>query len=529
MRSQQHSWQRIAALSFLYLAAYVVLDFVSYLKPYGDLGVTAWNPQMGLSLAVSYFGGPQFAVPILIAQAVSDYVLRSGPLGPAVEIATSTVTGLVAIAGAWSLRRIANIDPSLKAMRDVLGLVVISIACVSAGALAYTAILSISGALGRGEFYGVMWRLFVGNLIGILVVIPFVLVFAGGRQWAKVGKDTVLQTLSIAAALVLVFGYRDASAFQLFYLLFLPLLWVALTYGVAGVSVALPIIQVGLVIGAEIRFGSDPGLTALQVLMIALTITGLLVGSIFSEREAASTRVQEQQNALNRVMRLRAAGEIAAGIAHEVNQPLAAISSYAAVAEQALAKGESELARDAVRKLSEQSTKAGRIIKSIRELLHQGVVDAKPVDVADLLTEFAELVRVTLAAKGQSLSVTVPDGLPSVRADSVQLVQALHNLVNNASDAMESAGEHGSIHIHVANVKPGYLSLSVVDRGSGFPPGYNLNEPTPFVTTKPDGIGIGLSITRTIVEAHGGQLIISSPAKGARVEMIIPTSEEQHG
>lgn len=519
------SWHRYVAVSVLYVLAYVALDDVSYLKPYGNLGVTAWNPQMGLSLALAYLAGLHYAGPILMAQAVSDYLLRSGPLGPLVETAASIVSGAVAIAGAWSLRHLARIEPNLNALRDVLGLVVVAVVCVGSGAIAYAAVLNFSGALGRGEFYIVVWRLFVGNLIGILVVVPLALMSARKRQWPPVRIDTVLQLLAIAGALVLVFGYRDATAFQLFYLLFLPLLWVALTYGMVGVAVVLPLIQIGLIVGAEIRFGNNPGLTALQVLMIALAITGLLVGSIFSEREAASARIQEQQNALSRALRLRAAGEIAASIAHEVNQPLTAIRSYAAVAEQAIATGDAKRTRDALEKISGQSAKAASIIKSIRDLLHQGVIDMKPVDVGNLLQEFEELVRVDLAFKGQSLLLTVPAYLPRIEADSVQLVQALHNLVNNASGAMMSIGQQGAIRLEVALDPPGNLSLAVIDTGPGFPPGYNIKDPTPFVTTKPDGAGIGLNIARTIAEAHGGHLLIQSTGEGARVEIRIPFVE----
>ena len=528
MRIEKLSWQQLLFVSLVYLGAYVVLDFVSYLKPYGNLGVTAWNPQMGLSLALAYLGGLGFAAPILMAQAVSDYLLRSGPLGLTVGCATSMVSGSVAIAGAWSLRRFARIDPNLNAMRDVLGLLAVAVVSVGIGAVVYTVVLSVLGALGRGEFYGVLWRLFVGNFIGILVVVPCILVFAGRRPSPALGKVAILQALAIAAALMLVFGYREATAFQLFYLLFLPLLWVALTYGTQGASVALLVIQIGLVIGAVIRFGNDPGLTALQVLMIALAITGLLVGSIFSEREAASARIQEQQNALSRAMRLRAAGEIAAGIAHEVNQPLTAIRSYAAVAEQAIDAGDLSLVREALGKVSGQSAKAAGIIKSIRDLLHQGVIETKPVDLGSLLAEFEELVRVDLALKDQMLTVAVTGGLPLIEVDSVQLVQALHNLVNNASEAMAAVGAKGPIHLDVTAKTPGYLSLAVADSGPGFPPGYNVRDPTPFVTTKPDGAGIGLSIARTVAEAHGGQLGIYSSAAGARVEILLPLVEARH-
>ena len=168
----------------------------------------------------------------------------------------------------------------------------------------------MGGELGRGEFGYVSWRGFVGDFIGILVVTPIIFLVATLRPWPRIGRDWYLQLISIIAVTFVIFGYREATAFQLFYLMFLPLLWVALRYGTPGAALALSVIQVGLVIGSEVRFGNDPGLAAMQTLMIALAVTGLIVGAIVSERETASARIRDQQAALSSALRVRAAGEI---------------------------------------------------------------------------------------------------------------------------------------------------------------------------------------------------------------------------
>ncbi len=515
---------RIAAVSLAYLAVFIGLDYISYVKPYGDLGVTAWNPQLGFGVALAYVGGAAYWPVILASQVIADFVLRSGPLGLPLELATSAVTGTSMIMPSVMLRRMHDFNRRLLSVRDVVGFVVI-VGCVTAlAAIAYTVTLSVAGALGRGEFGHVSWRLFIGNFIGIIVIAPAIfmlpsLTFRSFRwQWA-------IQLLAIVSALVIIFGYRDATAFQLFYLLFLPLLWVALTSGSRGAIFALVVIQFGLVIGAEFRFGSDPGLTALQVLMIALTITGLLAGAVFTERETTAARLRDQQFALSRALRLRAAGEIAAGIAHEVNQPLAAIRAYASVAESQLQSGDTDAALGVLRKLSLQSARAAEIIKSIRELLHQGAINASPVDLTALLQEFSELIAPELRSTEARLTIEVSPGLQPVSVDRVQLIQALHNLVNNSAEAIASSGRRGTVHIRVTKSDARNVSILVTDTGPGFPPGFNHKEPTPFFTTKDEGTGIGLSIARTVAETHGGRLLTKTDVAGASVEIVLPAAE----
>ncbi len=522
---------RAMSAGFAYLAVYAALNFVSYVKPYGSFGVTPWNPEVGLNLALAYLGGIVAAPFFLIAQFATNYVLRGGPMGFWLELVTSAVSGAAFLIAGTILRRMNFIDPRLNSVRDVLHLLLAILAASLAAAILFTLAIAIGGELGRGDFTHVVRRLVIGDVIGCLTITPFILIFVTLRPWPAPRWDAAFQVAALVGALIVVFGYRDATAFQLFYLLFLPLLWVALTYGTAGVAIAILIIQIGLLIGAEFRFGTDPGLAALQVLMFALALTGFLVGAIFIERENAATRIREQQGALDRAMRTRAAGEVAAGITHEINQPLTALRNYATVARSALENGQTELALESLAKLNTQSDRVANILKSIRDLLHQGTIDISAVSIDDLLNDFSDLMATDLASRGISLKATAPAGFPLVRIDSVQVTQALHNLVNNAADAMTGIGQHGAIRIAVSRIaskdRPEF-AISVTDEGPGFPPSVNVERPVPFVSTKSEGTGIGLSIARTVAEAHGGRLTIASAATGACVTIILPLKEAGH-
>jgi C4-dicarboxylate-specific signal transduction histidine kinase len=331
-----------------------------------------------------------------------------------------------------------------------------------------------------------------------------------------------LQVLAILVALAFVFGYHDATAFQLFYLLFLPVLWVALSHGPAGAATALAAVQIGIVVGAEIRFGSDPGFGALQVLMIALAITGLIVGAVVAEREDTAARLRDQQAALNRTLRIRSAGEIAATIAHEINQPLTALATFSGIASKALRDGDTALAERAVGRLESESQRAARVVGGIRDLLRQGALNKSAVDIRQALEQISDLYRSDLATRGVHLSVTVDGDVPEIVADPVQVQQALHNLVLNAAEAIESAGRPGRIDVVARQSGGGFVRVMVRDDGPGFPPAYDLADPPPFTSTKSEGSGIGLTVVRSIAEAHGGRFDIQSTARGAHVSLELP-------
>jgi len=511
----------------LYLAAYIALDDISFVKPYRDLGITPWNPPPGLSVAIVFLGGRFYAPFVLLAPALADIVVRGSALGLSLELALSVVSGGVYLMAAIALQEIPSFDPRFRSVRDALTLIGVTVVAALLATAATVLILLSVGSIADYEIMPVAWRAAVGDIIGILVMVPLVLLAATHRPWPMPGAMALAQLVALLAALAVVFGYRDATAFQLFYLLFLPLLWIALTYGPPGSAVALNVIQIGLIIGAEIRFGMDPGLGSLQVLMIALAITGLIVSAIVAEREDAAARLRAQQAAIARALRLRSAGEVAATIAHEINQPLTAISTYAGIAEKALEEGKVDFAQRAVAKVRGESERADQVLKGIRQLLRQGSIKKRAIDLRALLGELEMLMEEDLAKKGIRLSVAVSHDFPIIRADGVQLQQATHNLIVNGSEAILSVGRGGTVEAAASVVDGGAEALiEVRDDGPGFPPGYDIEQPAPFMTTKDEGSGLGLAVARSIAEAHGGSLVIASSPGGSRVSLRLPIERE---
>lgn len=516
------------AIGALYLVGYVAFDYLSFVRPYHNLGITPWNPSTGLSLALIFFGGVSFAPATFLAPAIAEYAVRSGETSATVMASASITFGVSYLGGGLLLQRLP-FNPRLDRLQDVLLLIAVALAAAALAAITFALLLAWGGAVAWHEFREVAWRSFVGNLIGTLVTAPLVMLATTRREPVRLGLANAVQLAAIVMALVIVFGYREATAFQLFYLLFLPLLWIALSHGTLGAVVALVAIQIGLVIGAEIRFGADPGLTALQVLMIALAITGLIVGAIVSERAIAARRLREQQAALNRAFRLRSAGEVAATIAHEINQPLTAISAYSGIAIAATEREDWELAADTIRKVRAECDRANTVLRSIRDVLAHGGLSKTRFTFDTIFAQISDVVADELTRKSVRLRWAVDPDVPAVFADATQLQQAVHNLIMNSADAIFGSGFGSVIDVSVRSVRPNSVVIEVRDDGPGFPPSEDGSMPAPFVTTKPDGSGLGLLVARSIAEAHGGSLAIRPMKRGAAVEITLPIMKDENG
>ena len=507
-----------------FLAAYVALDYVSYLKPYRDIGITPWNPPAGLAIALIFLEGLPLLPFVLLAPFIADIIVRDAQIPFPMDVLSSVLVGGTFAAAGLALQRIRQFDPRFRSVRDVLALAAVAVVTALTAASILVAIFLTSGLLLRDEVGIVIWGSAVGDIIGILTVVPLVLLWRTHRPWPALGPWMPVQLFAVLGALIVVFGYQDASAFQLFYLLFLPVLWVSLSYGPPGAATALFVVQIGIVIGAEIRFGSDPGFSSLQVLMIALSITGLIVGAIVAEREDAAARLRDQQAALNRTLRIRSAGEIAATIAHEIKQPLTALATYSGIASKALRDGDTQLAAKAIGKVESESQRAATVLTGIRDLLRQGALNKSVIDLAKAFAQISDLLRADLAKRGVALSIEPSEHVPPIVADPVQLQQALHNLILNGAESIESAGGKGRVNVRAINASNGRVRIEVSDSGPGFPPAYDIANPPPFTSTKAEGSGIGLTVVRSIAEAHAGSFHIQTSARGAIVSLEIPTT-----
>lgn len=225
-----------------------------------------------------------------------------------------------------------------------------------------------------------------------------------------------------------------------------------------------------------------------------------------TERQATQARLQELQEDLVHVSRLRAMGQMAAALSHELNQPLTATTNYLNAAARMLESQGPDLARigQAVALANQQTLRSGEIIRRLRAFVARGEVVRQPESIARLIEEASALALVGAKERGVAALLDPGQDLPPVMVDRVQIQQVLLNLIRNAIEAMEQTEER-RLHIHAA-LWESVMAVSISDTGTGILPSIESQLFQPFVTTKREGMGIGLSVCRTIVEAHGGRL-----------------------
>jgi signal transduction histidine kinase len=513
--------RRHVEIALAYLAGYVLLDWLSFVHPFGSFGITPWNPPTGLSFALILLLGPEFIPWLLVAPLLADGVVRGFALPWGAEVAaTLIIGGGYALAASLLLLPRLRFDPALGSRHSLILLVGMAVASTAVVAASYVGMLVAFGVLPAADLGRAAVRFWVGDAIGITVLTPFLLVLMTRRRLVPPSWEAVAMLILALAALWLVFSFTEAWRFQLFYLFFLPVIWTAVRFGLEGVTAGLVVTQVGLI--AAIHFTEQGGsdVTAYQALMVVLSLTGLAVGVLVSEQQRTQAQLRLNEEALSRSLRVGTMGEFAAALAHEINQPLTAVANYARLVKSA---GTPAAASEASDRLLAQVQRAAEVVRRLRNFIRLGRSEMAPIAVPRLVQEAVAYCHAELDRHGVALSLRLDRDLPVVKADALQIEQVLVNLVRNAAEALADAGRRdGRVAIEAEWDGTDSVIVRVRDNGPGFDPGLAERATTPFATTKADGLGLGLSLARSIVEAHGGRLAIESTASGAAISFTLP-------
>jgi two-component system, LuxR family, sensor kinase FixL len=249
-----------------------------------------------------------------------------------------------------------------------------------------------------------------------------------------------------------------------------------------------------------------------------------------TERQQTETRLQELQSELVHISRLTAMGEMASSLAHELNQPLAAISNYLSGCRRLLeanSDNPSAMARDALAKAADQAVRAGQIIHKMRDFVSRGETERKVERLSKLVEEASALALV--GAKEQSVRVRfqLDPKADLVLADKVQIQQVILNLIRNSVEAMAESRDRQLL-LSSSLADDNMVRVSTADSGSGITAELRERLFQPFITTKPQGMGVGLSISKTIIEAHGGSIWIEpNPGGGTIVHFTLRRATEE--
>jgi signal transduction histidine kinase len=496
-------------------AAYVALDWLSYIHPLQQSSITPWNPHPAVAIGLLALWGQRWIGAVFVAVLVAEVLVRKVAIGWPASLLVSAVLTLGYAAMAAAMTTLVAVRSPL-ATRSELGrlIAVVTLGCFVTGLL-YVAALWASGAALPGPYFEALLQFWVGDCVGILVTLPVLLMFVDAERRAELqqmlsSSVTWLQAASVACALWLVFGPVFAQPFKFFYVLFLPLVWIAVTQGLLGASLATLAIQVGIIVA--VQSVDYPSLTVfeLQALLIALAVTGLVLGVVVDERRRTAERLRES-------LRLAAAGEMSAALAHELNQPLTALANYARAGSMIASADpvDARQLREVLDKVLLEANRTAEVVRRLRDFFRTGATNLRPASIPDLASAVVEAMRPQAEGSGVVLQEEVSVGLPAVLVDSLQIEVVLRNLVANALEAAAHGAAPRWVRVEIGTDNAGHLRTVVRDSGRGVAPGDSARIFQPFWSSRATGLGMGLAISRAIVEAHGGRLWVETRGEGS--------------
>jgi signal transduction histidine kinase len=518
----------IVLLGVIYLAVYLFLEWISSSEqPFVNY---SWNPNTGASIAFVLMFGPRMVPFMFIAplldEFVDDLLFRQIPVPLHFELATAAlIGGVYSVAALFLLHPKTRFDPTLQTMRSLLLLTATTTVSAALVAAAYAAIGVAAGVLLRTDYTFAALSYWVGDFIGVTVVTPFILVL-WTRNAAWISVERLLQLAAALATLVLVHFNWTPQHLQFFYLLFVPVVWMAARNGIEGVCLGILVIQVGLVFGFYIFPDEVSEMPKIQALMIVLALTGLFAGELVTERRRIEDALRLHQESLGRLLRFGSVGELAAAVAHELNQPLMAAGTYARLVKDAIRSDnpDAETVTETASKLATQVERAAEVVRRLRALVQLDKSNRVACRVDRIVQETLAQCRPDLDRLGVHVQQSLAANLPPVMVDVLQIEQALLNLLHNSLDAIRDVGQ-GTISIEAGFTNTDFVEVCVRDSGPGFPPDRVANPFLPLSSTKTDGLGIGLSLSRSLIETHGGRIWLGVHAPGAAVHFTLPVAK----
>lgn len=541
---QEHRQRSTPAWLLLtaFAAAYAVTYWTSDVFRLAETGSTPWNPEAGLAVAALLLFGSRM-VPLLVSVHFLCLAVWA-PFSTLPWTAALAAGHMLSIAAAthWlhkDLRGI-SVPGSRSASRFIAAALLMTIA--SACVQMLTAVFGTDWSAAKIFRFGM--TVSVGNMVGILTVLPLASsypAFQGIRKFPQdIGWRGALLLVLLVVTSIAVFGIPGLDQFKFFYLVFVPVIAISLRHGLVGAAIAALTASICMILVLSLRDYSATAVAELQFLMIVLTVTGLVLGATIDERERAHTenlaflsRLRENEDALMRASRISLASEMVAAVAHELAQPLSAARSHVRAMRRRLALARRDRKKDMenIDTAVQQIDVAATTIRGMREFLRRGDTGRAPIDLGQLLETAVELMRPELRRSGLAVETRGFSGLPLAIGNRTQLSQVLFNLVRNAKEALLEGDTHtGTVTVEAARTRPGYVEVRVTDTGPGVPDHIRPGLFAPLRSSKPDGLGLGLSLSKSIIVAHGGDLW-HDPLfiRGSRFCFTVPVADSEGG
>lgn len=501
------------AVSVLYVLSYVCLEWATRLHELAPLGITLWNPAPALTLMLLLKRGLIFAPLAAIAAMLANYLIYGAPngFGAALLMSLSISGGYAALSAV--LKHVFRLRLQTLRMRDTIYLIaVIPFGSLLVAAAVCGSLVAVD-ALPMQSFVSTALHYWVGDAVGTLVLLPVLITVTDPalRHVLTPSRDGLVTAAvfltGLALALWIIFGLPETDEFKFFYLLFIPLIWGAVRQGFAGVAMAILATHLALQAVLLISGHQSGDVMAFQFLMAALAGSGLLLGMAITERQRLERLAMLQQVELARTARATTAGALGVALAHQISQPISTVSMYVHVAQDQLRNStvDPQKTLDTLGKASSELTRARKILEGIRDFVSRGRLDSQRIDLRTVCQNMVNIVQPEASACGVALGFEAPRSL-WIDADAVQIEQVLVNVLSNAIDAAARPGpDGGNVTIRLVDLTDA-VRIEIDDDGQGLSPEIEQSLFEPFVSSKPRGMGLGLHLSRLIVESHGGKI-----------------------
>jgi signal transduction histidine kinase len=448
---------------------------------------------------------------------------------------------LFAIISTELLRRAIGFPLRFERSREVLVYAGLALALPMLLALIAPAfVLSLSGADVQFTPAIAFVRIALANVSPLLIVTPAVLLCAEliRRRPNVFSRRTIDALIVIGSVLVVGVVALNANAELvrspwLLILTFPPLIWAAVQLGPTGAAISLLCVAALSIWGASRELGQFVAaahtdvVLSLQIYWIVICPPVMLLAATIREREAAEASLQDQRHQLAHVMRTATAGELSGELAHELRQPMQCILASAQAGLRILARDPADVAqiREILNEIVQQDRQASNVVARWRTLITGGTASLEPVALASVVNDTIALTRHAAMRANVHVQSRIPPDLPRVRGDHVQLLQVLVNLVVNGCESMtDLPAADRTLTLRVERAGSDRIDVAVADSGVGLPVQAADLMFQPFFTTKQTGLGLGLSISRSIAVAHGGRLWAeNNDDRGATFHLELPT------
>lgn len=496
-----------------FVAAYVALDRISYIEPLFGLDITPWNPPAALGLVYWLKRGraaaPIWFAAILLSEALTRHLQEGLPLTILFSAGLTFGYGLM---GSTLGRYFTDSEIFGSRRRLFIWINIVAIGTLL-NSLGYISILYVAGAIPPQSWLKALTKFWIGDAAGIAVSMPIMWLLASlqGRERLKSALaqwETAGYALLATGLIWTVFSFLDTVTFNHLYFLFLPVIWAAARQGLTGAIIAACVLQIGIVAGVEWRGDFAGSIAEFQLLGAMLALVGFFIGVVVDEERQATED-------LKRTSRLAAAGDMATALAHELNQPVTALLAYGKACEYLLDRGEmGEPLKAAIRHMVAESTRAAEVVRRLRDFFRTGALKLESAQLESLVADVVARLSVNFREHAAELRVDVPPTLP-MYLDRLQIELVLRNLLSNALDSVAALPEaQRRVRLSARLLNARRVRISVEDEGPGLSAEVAARLFEPFVSTKSSGLGLGLVISKAIVEAHGGTLWAETRGRG---------------